>query len=126
MTEATMTMKNSRYRWVRHEGERLVDVGVNADGTLHNPNGYPDAVVRAAVGVAERHQARVDAIARRLVAGGTCGPSPRCVICGRALDDADSVQRGIGSECWHTYSPSWNGTSRDGDRRDRDRRDRGA
>ena len=95
-------------------------LGSVPDGTLHNPNGYPDDLVRAAVAAADarwherrvksakkavetrqrRHQARVDAIARRLVAGGAYGPSRHCASCGRALDDADSVRRGIGSECW--------------------------
>jgi hypothetical protein len=32
----------SRWKWINHEGGALRDVGVNADGTLHNPNGYPE------------------------------------------------------------------------------------
>jgi ribosomal protein S18 acetylase RimI-like enzyme len=110
----------SRYRWVEHEGVRLSAIGVDPDGTLHNPNGYPEALVRAAVAAAEsrhrawrvrcakkaaetrrrRHLLRVDAVARQLVTSGRTGPSARCVICRKQLDDADSVRRGIGSECW--------------------------
>jgi hypothetical protein len=33
--------RSSRYKWVKHEGVRLYDVGILADGSLHNPNGYP-------------------------------------------------------------------------------------
>ena len=50
----------SRYKWVNHEGERLYEVGILADGTLHNPRGYPDDVVRAAVLAADarKHERR--------------------------------------------------------------------
>ena len=33
------------YKWINHEGTRLYDVGVKPDGSLHNPNCYPDEVV---------------------------------------------------------------------------------
>ena len=39
----------SKYNWVRHNGEKLFDVGILPDGTLHNPRGYPDEDVRSAV-----------------------------------------------------------------------------
>jgi hypothetical protein len=54
----------SEYNWVRHpdgdQNQRLHDVGINADGTLHNPNGYPEEIVRAAVLAADarRHARR--------------------------------------------------------------------
>jgi hypothetical protein len=30
----------SKWRYVRHEGGILYDIGILDDGTLHNPNGY--------------------------------------------------------------------------------------
>ena len=50
----------SRYKWVRHEGGKLYEVGIRADGALYNPRGYPEDVVRAAVLAADqrRHERR--------------------------------------------------------------------
>ncbi len=113
----------ARYKWVRHpwsNGERLFAVGILSDGTLHNPNGYPEDVVRAAVTGADerRHERRSKAatkaavtrrrrkekavarIAERILRGAGVGPQDQCAICGRHLDDPQSVQRGVGSECW--------------------------
>jgi predicted nucleic acid-binding Zn ribbon protein len=86
-----------------------------ANYTIRTTN--PDEVVRAAVLAAEqrRHarksaaakkkQARrvavdkIDAAALALIAGKTIGPRNHCYICGRSLDDPQSVARAIGSEC---------------------------
>jgi hypothetical protein len=108
------------YKWVRHDGGYFYDVGVNDDGSLHNPNGYPADLVRAAIAAAEerqhqrrktaaakaaktrqaRKEKRVYHVARRIVAGEAFGPGDACFICGRGLDDPQSIERGIGSECW--------------------------
>jgi len=110
----------SRWKWIRHDDAMLRDIGVNDDGSLHNPNGYPDDTVRAAIQAAQerrgqrrseaatraagtrrkRTQARIYEVARRIVDGHMFGPSGHCEICGRGLDDPDSIERGIGSECW--------------------------
>jgi len=110
----------SRWKRVFYEGARLYSVGVNEDGSLHNPNGYPEETVRAAVAWAEqqrredrskaakkaagtrrrRTEARIYEVARRIVDGHVFGPASHCQICGRGLDDPESVKRGIGSECW--------------------------
>jgi hypothetical protein len=110
----------SRWKWINHEGSRLLDVGENPDGTLHNPNGYPADTVRAAVAAAEqrrhhrrsaaaakaagirriRQDKRVYDAARRIASGDACGPRADCIICSRGLGDPQSIQRGIGSECW--------------------------
>lgn len=110
----------STWKWVRHEGAMLYSIGVNPDGSLHNPNGYPEGTVRAAVAAAEqrRHQRRSTAakkaaetkrrrqekrtydIVQRIGAGERFGPRSHCVICKRGLDDPQSINRGIGSECW--------------------------
>jgi hypothetical protein len=49
-----------RYKWIQHEQQTLRDVEVLDDGSLHNPNGYPDDLVREAVAAANerRHQRR--------------------------------------------------------------------
>jgi hypothetical protein len=36
----------SRYRWVHYETGKLFSVGIQSDGTLFNPNGYPEDVFR--------------------------------------------------------------------------------
>jgi Family of unknown function (DUF6011) len=102
-------------------GERFYQVGILPDGTLYNPNGYDEASVRAAVEAADaylherraraakqaavtrraRVEARVYAVVKRWQElGALPGPRPNCYCCGRGLDDPQSIQRGIGSECW--------------------------
>jgi hypothetical protein len=110
----------SRYKWVLHNGVKLYEVGILPDGALHNPRGYPDDDVRAAVLAADarRHERRsraatkaavtrnrrqekkVYAIAQLIQNGGNIGPQHRCRICAKALNDPESIDRGIGSECW--------------------------
>jgi gas vesicle protein len=110
----------SRYKWVHHNGMKLYDVGILADGTLHNPRGYPDNDVRSAVLAADarghelrsqaakkaaetrrrRRQRKVYDYVAQSLAGHPVGPRGRCVICGRHLSDQQSVERGVGSECW--------------------------
>jgi hypothetical protein len=110
----------SRWRFVTHEGTTSYDVGILPDGTLHNPRGYPDALVREAVAAADarrhgnrslaaqraaatrrrRRQKRVAEIAARILAGYDIGKRSNCAICGRGLGDPASIKRGIGSECW--------------------------
>jgi len=110
----------SRYQWVHHGETKLFQVGIWPDGTLWNPNGYPDDTVRTAVLEAdarkhirrsnaakkaaetrrERRAKKVYAVAKRIVEGGCYGPRRRCVICAKALADPQSIERGIGSECW--------------------------
>ena len=109
-----------KWRLIKHNGARLRDLGILPDGTLHNPNGYPDDIVRAAVLSAEqqqherrsraakqaaqtRHHRRgkqIHVIANKIVQGGCTGPRHHCSICGRGLSDPPSIARGIGSECW--------------------------
>jgi Family of unknown function (DUF6011) len=113
----------SRYRWVYHADgtTKLHDVGIWPDGTLYNPNGYPDEAVRAAVFVADqrRHERRsraakeaaqtrrrrrarkIQAIAKK--GADKVGPRSHCYICGRHLDDLQSIARGIGPECWQDF-----------------------
>jgi Family of unknown function (DUF6011) len=114
----------SRWKWIwRAKGssdERLFDIGIEPDGSLHNPRGYPEEVVRAAILQAERrqHERRSEAAkkaaatrhkrqerktyeaARKIVEGHKLGPRHHCVICGKGLSDTESIGRGIGSECW--------------------------
>jgi hypothetical protein len=111
----------SKWKFVRHNGEVFRQVGTMPDGSLYNPNGYPEDVVRSAVMAAdaERHERRSQAAkeaavtrrrrtARRVYAvgkrltlhGDPIGPQNNCAICGRGLTDQVSIDRGIGSECW--------------------------
>lgn len=110
----------SKYKWVHHDGGKLYEVGILPDGTLHNPRGYPDDLVRTVVLAADarRHERRSRAakkaaatrshrrerqvyrIVERISSGHSIGPRHNSAICGRGLDDPESIERGIGSECW--------------------------
>ena len=113
-------MKSHIYQWVHFESQTLYDVGILEDGTLHNPRGYPEQDVRAAVQSAierrqirrskaarqaaetrsKRRRLRIQLISRKLAEGQGIGNRSSCAICGRALADPTSIERGIGSECW--------------------------
>jgi hypothetical protein len=122
-------MRDIKYYWLpkcMEPGTRLTpdnmlrNVGILADGTLHNPNGYPEDVVRsavlaaierekkrmsdaakkAAVTRAIRMERRVYEVDRKLGLGHKYGPRASCYICGKGLDDQQSIERGIGSDCW--------------------------
>jgi hypothetical protein len=108
------------YRKVRWATGHLYNVGVLADGSLFNPHGYPEADVRVAIKDAQerRHQRRsksakaaaetrnhrqelrVLETAKRIFAGHGIGQRKHCYICGKGLSDPESIQRGIGPECW--------------------------
>src|SRR5947199_2277344 len=104
----------SRYKWVWADqpgGERLFSVGVLDDGSLHNPNGYPEDAVRAAVMAADarchelrseaakkaattrrrRQEKRVNEIAAQWAQGRRFGPGEHCVICHKGLGDPASI-----------------------------------
>jgi hypothetical protein len=127
--------KMSIWKRIYHGDSRLAlsDIGILPDGSLHNPNGYPEDVVRAAVLGAEtrrhktrskaareaaetrrrRHEQKVYDIAKQLVLGdGTpIGPRSHCVICGKFLNDPESIARGIGSDCWQVVLSAIRGWS---------------
>jgi hypothetical protein len=97
---------------------KLLQVGIWPDGTLWNPNGYPDDIVRTAVLEAderkrirrsdaakkaaetrrERRDKKVYAVAKRIGEGGRYGPRQRCMICSKGLVDQHSIDRG---SAWH-------------------------
>ena len=110
----------STWKRINHEGQQLCDVGVLVDGTLYNPRGYPEDLVRAAVAAAEgrrnarrseaahkaaetrkrRKEKRVYEVADRIINGHVYGPSRSCVLCGKSVFEPQSIERGIGSDCW--------------------------
>jgi Family of unknown function (DUF6011) len=107
-------MKRIIYRWVYGPGSgpssRHYDVGFNEDGTLHNPNGYPEAeilpILHRVVEEARRQRSEAAKKAaktradRRSKLVYSVGPRNNCVICGKGLGDPQSIERGIGSDCW--------------------------
>jgi len=115
-------MTSSKWNYVSHpetKGERLLDVGLFEDGSLRNPNGYPEDVVRRGVEAAIarrttkrkaaakavgprkwRHEQHVHEVAKKLLRSEKIDPSQVCVICRKGLNDRESIQRGIGPECW--------------------------
>jgi hypothetical protein len=102
----------------RHLGEFTV-IGLRADGNFYNPNRYPEDAIRPLIekalaadrqeretsiakGVETRRQRHDDRLwqAVRAWKAGTLTPGHNCRICGKALTDPPSLQRGIGPECW--------------------------
>jgi hypothetical protein len=98
----------------------MKNVGINKDGSLWNPNGYPEDRIRVSIDrVLEQRRQRRSAgakraaqtrkrrqeqnlynVVQRLMDGGTFIPANNCEICGKRLDDPQSKVRGIGSDCW--------------------------
>jgi hypothetical protein len=113
--------RNYRFKWIRLPNkERLYHVGILTDGSLYNPNGYPEDLVRTSVITAierraqrrkegaqraaktrqERLNGRLYETVKRLKLGHRFGPRQRCYVCTKALIDSESIERGIGPECW--------------------------
>jgi len=102
----------------------LYSVGILYGGKLWNPNGYPEDIVRASVLAAEeqkrqriaanrrrgaqqaaktraqRHDTKLQDVAKQMLRDEKIGPADWCVLCGKPLSDPESIARGIGSECW--------------------------
>jgi hypothetical protein len=97
----------------------LLGIGLFVDGSFRNPHRYPEDRVRAAIErlLADRRQGREDAIAKGVETrrqrhddqlwravkawkAGTLEPGHNCRICGKALTDPPSLERGIRPECW--------------------------
>ena len=114
-------MRNQLYRYVpTKEHGILYGIGIYYDGRVRNPHNYPEDVVRkvlanlaevdrkrrsdgakkAAVTRKRRQAKMILQMATRIVEGRQTGPRSNCAICGRGLCDPESIQRGIGSECW--------------------------
>jgi hypothetical protein len=114
-----------RYYWVVDpsdpSGKKMLRrVGVLADGSVWNPEGHDEQLLRQAVAIADvfmkekrhqaamkasetrrrRHDINLDKLARKYLAGNVFGPQHNCACCDKALTDQISILRGIGSECW--------------------------
>jgi uncharacterized Zn finger protein (UPF0148 family) len=122
-----MSKPDRYWKVIRHDGEVYIDIGVDKkDGSVYNPHGYPEDIVRAAVAGAEarQHERRSAAakkaaqtrqkrreklvyrVVQRLRAGGVLTPGTHCEICGKGLTDPESEARGIGSDCWQSILTS--------------------
>jgi len=112
------------YGVISRDGKTFNDVGIYSDGTLHNPNGYPDDEVRAVFLKVEaerqerirerrargakkavetrkqRREKKIYEVVKRMMADDPIGRGFCCAICGRLLEDPQSRERGIGPECW--------------------------
>ena len=110
----------TRWNWIGYKGVTYRQIGHNKDGSLYNPNGYPEDVVLAVTEWADaerkkrrsdaakkaaetrrkRHERHVYEVTKRITEGHVYGPATHCVVCKRSIDDPKSVERGIGSDCW--------------------------
>ena len=120
MTNTTTRIKGSLWKRIYYGDTILCSVGLLDDGSLHNPNNYPEPDVREAIHQAEqrlharrsraakqaaatrrnRIEKRVYQVARQIIEKRRFGPRENCVICGKGLADTESINRGIGSDCW--------------------------
>jgi uncharacterized protein DUF6011 len=118
VTEAERT-RDRPPRWWRQVGD-FHEVAIRDDGSLWNPNNYPEAAVRQAIADAEarlqarkqesikrgvekraqRREQRIWAAADAIRTGAGIGPRDTCFCCRKALTDPPSIARGIGPECW--------------------------
>ena len=105
MATLPVTRPRKYWKWISHESQTYRNIARCDDGTLWNPNGYPEKAVLAAIEYAEerRRQGRSEAAkkaavtrrkrtdkriyeaARRIVDGHIFGPSDNCFICGKGL-----------------------------------------
>jgi hypothetical protein len=106
-------------RWWPRIGE-FCQIAIREDGSLWNPNKYPEEAVRQAIAAAEaqlaarkqesirrgvetrrrRREQRIWAAAETLRKGAGIGRRSDCFCCAKALTDPVSIERGIGPECW--------------------------
>jgi hypothetical protein len=110
-------VKHYRYQWVwGDDSRRYYDVWIEPDGSLHNPNNYPEDLARAAALAADerkakrvragvelrrqRREARIYEAARRILKKEGIGNRKWCFCCHKALSDPESIGRAVGSECW--------------------------
>ncbi len=109
-----------KYRSAVYNGERYYNVGHQQDGSLWNPNGYPETLVheileavaerrrqRKADGIKKavatrkaRHERKIYAIALLILHDHDIGNRETCACCAKVLTDQESIDRGIGPECW--------------------------
>jgi hypothetical protein len=54
----------------------------------------------AAATRARRREKKIDTVALKVSVQGNVGPRSTCACCGKALTDPESIQLGIGPECW--------------------------
>jgi Family of unknown function (DUF6011) len=113
-------MRSHHWRYMRVSGDIFYSIGIEADGSLWNPNGYPEDRVRELVtgalerarqrhekaikrGVEKRkrrRETRIHEAARKLLIEAGIGDRDRCYCCNKLLSDPVSMKRGIGPECW--------------------------
>ena len=58
------------------------------------------AAKKAAVTRARRRELKVQKVVQGYLETGKLFPTKKCRVCGRALNDSESIARGVGSECW--------------------------
>jgi Family of unknown function (DUF6011) len=100
-------------RYIRYDDKIFRNVGLKDDGSLYNPNNYPEDKARAAIAYEaeriarqaaatrqRRYQQRIHSIAKQILEADGIGERHCCALCKKALTDPTSVKRGIGPECW--------------------------
>src|SRR5262249_35096413 len=108
------------YRCITLQGETLYNIGIDSAGYLSNPHNYPEDKVRNALRWAgaeaevrkkegaihavetraRRRSKLIHEIAAGILAKRKYGPRSFCCICQKILSDPQSIERGIGPECW--------------------------
>lgn len=109
-----------KYSYVKYQGNRYYNIGQEQDGTFYNPKNYPheivweilewiaeekrqrkaDAIRRGVATRKRRRELKINEIAMALIRGDGIGSQMVCACCKKVLGDPESIERGIGPECW--------------------------
>lgn len=98
-----------------HDVAYLPDGSIQANG--HDPETVARAILsavlsdkvarskaaqKAAATRAKRREKQLYRLVKHIRDGGQFVPSSTCRLCGKKVEDADSIARGIGPDCWQT------------------------
>lgn len=109
----------SKYRWIRQNGKKYLAVGIEENGSLFNPNNYPEEELRAALIQTEanahlrrseaskrsaitrrkREEKKIHQYVKLMLEDQEIPYTTHCYICGRYLQEEESRVRAIGPEC---------------------------
>jgi Family of unknown function (DUF6011) len=116
----------AEWSWIRNGETKITGVRISHNGSeiteAHSDNvASTNLIVSAVLGALQRRRskrsksalkaaetrklrrdAKVNWIAKELISNRTFKPTYQCRVCGKKITDTESMERGIGSDCWQT------------------------